>query len=137
VIRNGVLYYIAILINKLIYLQETLATMGNPDIVRMDIGLYGIPHIRFIYFEPYIQIALKANRVECNVRNVSRLFWIHDVTYYAAQAWEDLEIAQSASDHGIYDVPAETWAAWLNGEVDLTCREAWEQLSIDSGEAED
>jgi hypothetical protein len=137
VIRNGILYYIAVFMNRFFSLQETLDTVGHPDTVRIDIGPYGIPRLRFIYIEPRLEISMKAKRVDCNVRNISTLFWINEIAYYSPEAWEDLEIAQSASDNGIYDVPPETWAAWLNGEVDLTCREAWEQLAIALGEAED
>lgn len=137
-LREGNLYSLWILMNRMVVLEETLDGLGPPTFIRFSVGYYGILHLDLIYPELLLRVSLKSRQHLCTLAEFATSFWVDSVAYYSPEAalepqtWPTRDEPQPALLAYILpserDIPYETWITWLNGEIEMTCAEAWEQL---------
>jgi hypothetical protein len=95
--------------------------------------------LRLIYDELRLRLWLPSLPENCSTLHLENRFWVSSISYYSPQAAvapregfllesDQLQPALLAYDFSDRDVSLETWQSWLDGEVDMPCWEAWEQL---------
>jgi len=138
-IAQGVLDRLTVLSFDPISLQTILERLGNPDLVRLSKPA-GVSHLSFklVYLEEYVYLVVRAEAELCRTSNLQDEMLFFVMLYFSPQAAQRVEQrtpelpAQPAltAYRSVEDrpVPSETWNAWMNGEVDLSCAEAWETL---------
>jgi hypothetical protein len=124
-IQHGVVSSLSIDMNRWVYLEDALDTLGPPESVVLpqpNAGNYDL--LRLSYPELRLRITFYLdNTVEaCNTTTFGETFWIISVKFYDTP---DIPIIEEYTDRL---VPFETWQTWLSGEVDISCIEAWKQL---------
>jgi hypothetical protein len=73
--------------------------------------------------KPYRGV-LTNSEYECDMSQLGEDFWVDAVGYYSG----NYAIGVLFYDERL--VSPNTWQAWLNGEVDGSCRDAWEALPV-------
>lgn len=136
-IREGIVYKIVIHAHERITLTEVLESFSEPEIVRMGVFHTLLPDLLFVYLDTRIRVKLKLDNTDCNVATLQDEMIVSSVSYFSPDAAIELEryepngVEQPAL---IYlhsndrDVPLDLWQSWLDGEVDMSCEEAWELL---------
>jgi hypothetical protein len=158
-VSNRVADFISAQLNRVLTLEQAIERLGQPDHVRLSFGPYGRPFLDLIYLQPPLRVGFVTGplstrpdqiyqRQNCNVGDVSQSFWTDAVSYYSqATAMEMVDVeGQEGSQPALLafnvflkerEAPLETWVTWLNGDVEMTCAEAWQQFPPAPGETED
>jgi hypothetical protein len=122
VIRQGIVDAIHADTNRYVTLSEALSLLGTPDRIIARVGQSA--SLQLAFMEPYIEVFLTNSEYECDMSRLSVDFWVVAVGYYSRNYLIGVPF------HDERFVPPDTWQAWLNGEVDGSCRDAWRQLPV-------
>ncbi|GAB5493457.1 MAG: hypothetical protein Phog2KO_36720 [Phototrophicaceae bacterium] len=121
-------YEIAILSHERISINEIINNLGEPDFVRLYVLNGGTNWLAFIYLDLQIRINFNQPDQTCNVKNVTNNMTLFTARFLSSSAvigeFGLLDYLSSQSR----DVPLDLWQSWLNGEVDMSCEEAWALL---------
>lgn len=144
-IRDSIVDSIEIAVNTTFSLEQVLDVFGTPDWIQLDMIGCWTPILVLGYQEPLLTIALvpPESREEfchddaCYISSIRQDLIVSGMNYYSPAAAQALISGFDMPTQPAFryynanerDVPLETWNMWLRGEVDMTCRAAWEQLS--------
>jgi hypothetical protein len=120
-------------------LGQTLSRLGSPHIIRADITPYDSKfNVTLIYLEPRLRLNLSISTEDCWTESLSENMYVNSILYYSENAAEELfpflgDVPQPVLTGYRFveerDVPPELWEQWLSGEVDMSCEEAWAELT--------
>ena len=144
-IRDNRVYSIGIAVNTSITLEQVLEIIGPPDWVQLEMIGCWTPFFTLGYQDILLAVSLvpPESLTEfchgddvCNASSIQQDLIVIGLGYYSPAAAQEIISGFEMPDqptfgyHSAYDrdVPLETWNMWLNNEVDITCKEAWEQL---------
>lgn len=129
-IENSVVSRITVEMNMYVYLTQMLETLGPPSETRLAVGIYNIPYLELIYLDSQMRVSLIGNPESCSLLDIGTDFWVDFVRYYppdenSGHSSNLLTYSQEPEERAM---SLELWRQWLNGEINLTCLEAWQTL---------
>jgi len=138
-ITYGVVDIITVLDFGEIPLRRVLQRLGTPDIIQMNVLLSNSSTwFMLIYLEPALSISLEVSNPVCQTSNLlddlmfrGAVYFSPDAAQRVVQAVPEMPAQPWLTGYGlprVRPVPPETWAAWMSGEVDVPCAEAWAGL---------
>jgi hypothetical protein len=140
-IEDGYVNIIGLHVVEYIPVEDVLSVLGVPD--RIHLWWFGaIGHekmvLDFMYLNLNLRIAFRSITNQCDLLNIEQDFWVSMAVYYSSETaimpvrrpFIDVDQPALVAYASIYarDVSLETFDAWLEGEQDLTCVEAWAAL---------
>jgi hypothetical protein len=136
--------------SRRINLMQVLEVLSQPNQARLLIGPYNTPFLNLVYLEPPMRLMLQSHPVDCVTSNIESSFQVIEMNYYSEEAamqlvrgrWGGQWLARRGELQPqilAYEtltlekfIPPEIWQAWLDGEVEVSCGEAWGQLDDDA-----
>lgn len=136
-IREGLVDLMVIDSHRKIPLIEVIRNLGTIDISRLHIDTERV-RIALIYIDMRLRINLVQSIDNCHTGLLTETLIVDSILYYSPSAATslvpsaDYDFLQPAlTRYGLLndrDVPLDLWQSWLDGEVDMSCEEAWELL---------
>lgn len=134
-IEQGIVDLIVVQAHEAISLQITLQKIGEPSSIHFTTA-GTIVWFVIIYPEPRLRINLTVSMENCQTNMLDK-FSVDSVLYFSPDAAVrlvtfDYDIPQyNLTSYRLLDgrnVPLDLWQSWLDGEVDMSCEEAWALL---------
>lgn len=136
-IREGVVSVMVILNYETLDLASVFNSYGMPDTVRLVDSATDLVHLLLIYEDIPLRVNLHYPSSNCTIRAMIDGALVDSIIYYSlAGAMRLTTYDYDIPQHDLTgyrllserDVSMDVWQAWLNGDVDMSCEEAWVQL---------
>lgn len=144
VIRDNLISTIVIEGSIPITLEQVLEVFGPPDWVLFDkyntmilASSFSLGYQEMLLNVKLTPLHFDRNGEKCNTSSLYQDLGVYLLAYYSPAIAQRIPRGFFCQPGRpifgcIYDgrreVPMETWEVWLNGEVEMNCEEAWEQL---------
>lgn len=124
VIRQGIVDSIAVQMNQMMFLKQTLDILGPPNAIT-TLGDERTP-ILVLYYVKIPMVVILASNWDCNINQMETSFNIREVEYYTA----NYKLTPQPLLENERSVPPETWQSWINGEIRTSCWDAFQQVQV-------